>query len=137
MFKVMENARPGYHPDPIQAAYLGLTELAARYTYHYFDFSDSTVRFKGFFKAAADWFPNQQTGNTAMTALQTMIMQTDGKRIILLPAWPEEWDMSFKLHAPFQTIVEGEYRDGKLEILKVTPEHRAEDIEFAWDLPDN
>jgi len=137
MFKVMENERPGYHPDPIQAAYLGLSELAARYTYNYFDFSDSTVRFKGFFNAADDWFPNQQTGNTAMTALQKMIMQTDGERIIMLPAWPEEWDMSFKLHAPFQTIVEGEYRDGKLENLRVTPEHRTEDIEFAWDLPDN
>ena len=78
-----------------------------------------------------------RTGNTAMTALQKMIMQTDGKRIIMLPAWPEDWDMRFKLHAPFQTVVEGEYRDGSLEIIRVTPEGRAKDIEFAEDLPEN
>jgi alpha-L-fucosidase 2 len=136
LFKVMENERPGYHPDPIQAAYLGLPELAGKYVYDYFNYSDSTVRFKGFYKAADDWFPNQQTGNTAMTALQKMIMQTEGERIIMLPAWPEEWDMSFKLHAPFQTTVEGEYKNGKLDGLKVRPEHRSKDIEFAGDLLD-
>ncbi len=36
--------------------------------------------------------------------------------------------MDFKLHAPHQTVVEGELRDGKLVALKVTPESRAKHV---------
>jgi len=58
-----------------------------------------------------------------------MVMQAAGQRIILLPAWPKDWDVEFKLHAPYNTLVEGVYREGKLEQLTVTPESRAKDIE--------
>ncbi|MBD0320245.1 MAG: hypothetical protein ICV87_07925 [Gemmatimonadetes bacterium] len=33
--------------------------------------------------------------------------QTDGRKIYLLPAWPQDWQASFKLHAPYNTVVEG------------------------------
>ena len=36
--------------------------------------------------------PDHDHGGVAMTALQEMLMQTDGKRILLGPAWPAEWD---------------------------------------------
>jgi hypothetical protein len=49
-------------------------------------------------------------------------------RYYLLPAWPKEWDVDFKLHAPGQTIVEGVLRGGELKSLKVTPSSRAKDI---------
>ena len=39
----------------------------------------------------------------------------------VLPAWPKSWDVEFKLHAG-RTTVEGVYRSGKFESLKVTPE---------------
>lgn len=29
-------------------------------------------------------------------------MQTIGREIRLLPAWPKQWDVDFKLHAPYQ-----------------------------------
>ena len=32
-----------------------------------------------------------------------MRLQADGKRILLLPAWPKDWDADFKLRAPLQT----------------------------------
>ena len=51
-----------------------------------------------------------------MIALQRMLMQCEGDRILLLPAWPKDWDVSFKLHAPRQTTVECVYRGGKVEI---------------------
>jgi hypothetical protein len=57
-----------------------------------------------------------------------MVMQTDGDRIYVLPAWPADWDVSFKLHAPRNTVVEGVYRHGKLEQLKVTPSARRADV---------
>ena len=51
----------------------------------------------------------------------------DGK-IYLLPAWPKEWDVDFKLHAPQQTIVEAIVRNGKILSLKVTPQSREKDL---------
>jgi alpha-L-fucosidase 2 len=39
-------------------------------------------------------------GGSGMIALQLMLMQCDGKRIQLLPAWPDDWTADFKLHAP-------------------------------------
>ena len=42
-----------------------------------------------------------------MIGLQEMLMQTVDNKIYLFPAWPKEWDVSFKLHTPFNTTVEG------------------------------
>jgi hypothetical protein len=59
-----------------------------------------------------------------------MLIQTEGRKILLLPAWLKEWDVSFKLHAPYQTTIEGEFRNGKLETLKVTPGSRKADVQI-------
>ena len=45
--------------------------------------------------------------------------------IALLPAWPCEWDLDFKLHAPLNPPVEGSVSGGKLVGLVVTPPERA------------
>ena len=63
-----------------------------------------------------------------MITLQLMLMQCDGQRILLLPAWPAEWTADFKLHAPDQTTVEGHVENGKITNLQVTPKSRAKDI---------
>ncbi len=55
-------------------------------------------------------------------------MQTDGKTIYLTPAWPAGWDADFRLHAPYQTVVEGRVRDGKIASLRVSPSERAKDV---------
>jgi alpha-L-fucosidase 2 len=57
-----------------------------------------------------------------------MLMQTKGKEITLLPAWPKDWNAEFKLHAPYETTVEGRIVKGKLVDLKVTPEARKADV---------
>ncbi|MCB7130139.1 MAG: hypothetical protein J3T61_11445, partial [Candidatus Brocadiales bacterium] len=59
---------------------------------------------------------------------QAMLLQYDDEKILLAPTWPKEWDVDFKLHAPLSTTVEGTYRNGKIERLKVTPESRAKDV---------
>ncbi len=63
-----------------------------------------------------------------MIGLQEMLLQTPGNRILLFPAWPKEWDVDFKLHAPQQTTVEAVLKGGKIISLKVTPEFRREDV---------
>jgi len=58
-----------------------------------------------------------------------MLLQAVGERIYLFPAWPvERWDVTFKLHAPHATIIEGELSGGRLVRLSVTPESRRMDV---------
>jgi hypothetical protein len=62
-----------------------------------------------------------------------MLIQWDGRLIHLLPAWPSDWDVEFRLHAPFQTIVEGKIEGGNLVSLRVTPETRLADVRLHGD----
>ena len=57
-------------------------------------------------------------------------MQCDGKEIILLPAWPREWDADFELHAPGRTKVRGRVRNGEIVDLEVTPAERRADVKM-------
>jgi hypothetical protein len=66
-----------------------------------------------------------------MKAVQAMLLQSEGEKIHLLPAWPADWNVDFKLHAPRRTVVEGEVRDGKLVRLTVNPPVRSADVIVA------
>ena len=49
----------------------------------------------------------------------------DAKQSMLLfPAWPTEWDVRFKLHAPLNTVVEAACINGSLAKLVVDPPER-------------
>ena len=63
-----------------------------------------------------------------LIGVQEMLMQTIGDQIVLFPAWPKDWDVDFKLNAPYQTVVEVVLKDGKVVELKVTPESRKKDV---------
>jgi hypothetical protein len=81
-----------------------------------------------------DAFPDMDHGGTAMVGLQEMLLQTPGDRLLLLPAWPQAWDVDFKLHAPKNTTVECEVRAGKIVKLEVTPAARRKDVEIIGPL---
>ena len=85
-------------------------------------------RFPAFWGPGHDYMPDQCHGGVSMMTLQSMLLQADGRKIYLFPAWPKTWDVGFKLHAPYNTTVEGEFRDGKLISLKLTPKSRKADI---------
>ena len=74
------------------------------------------------------WFWKPECGGWGMITLQLMLMQCNGKRILLLPAWPADRTADFKLHALYQTTVEGRVKGGKIVKLKVTPASRAKDV---------
>ncbi|WP_223833675.1 hypothetical protein [Pedobacter riviphilus] len=116
----------GWKQDNIFAARLGLTEDAAKLTEA--KLKDSGRRFPAFWGPGFDWTPDHNWGGSGMIGLQEMLMQVDGKKIYLYPAWPKEWDVHFKLYAPYQTTVEGQLKDGKLIDLKVWPESRKADV---------
>jgi hypothetical protein len=118
----------GWRQDDIFMAYLGLAEDAREYLVGRAQSKNNESRFPAFWGPNYDWIPDQDHGGILLKAFQSMLMQTDGKKIYLLPAWPDDWDVDFKLHAPYKTIIEGEVRKGKIEQLKVNPESRKTDI---------
>lgn len=126
----------GWAQDPIWAACLGLTADAAEMVSERFSRRHQAASFPAFWEAGFDWIPDQDNGGVASMALQLMLLQWDRQEIHLLPAWPQEWDVDFKLHAPFKTLIEGRVQDGKLTSLVVTPRGKLADITvhrpFVW-----
>ena len=57
-----------------------------------------------------------------------MLLQSSGDTIRLLPAWPKSWDVDFKIHAPHNTTVRCELKDGKIARLTVEPAAREKDV---------
>jgi len=46
----------------------------------------------------------------------------------LFPAWPKDWNVHFKLHAPYNTTVEATVKDGKVTSLIILPKERTKDV---------
>lgn len=116
----------GWKQDNIWAACLGLTDEA--FNLNAEKWADGSHRFPAFFGPGFDWTPDHNWGGSAMIGLQEMLMQTNGDEIWLFPAWPLDRDISFRLHAPGNTVVEAELIGGKVADLHVTPPERMEDI---------
>ena len=119
--------------DDIHAACLGLTEAATQNVIARAAPAKES-RFPAFWDAHHDWVPDMDHGGVLQLALQNMLMQCEGRQIILLPAWPREWEADFRLHAPHHTVLEGKVRDGWIEDLRVTPESRRDDV-VIWQQP--
>ncbi len=118
----------GWCQDGIQAACLGLRDEAAKLVAARAANINQDARFPAMWGPNFDWVPDQDHGNNILTSLQFMLIQSVGDHIYLMPGWPKNWNVSFKLHAPKQTTVEGEYRDGKLNKLIVIPKSRLKDV---------
>jgi len=114
-----------WYQGGIFTARLGLAKEAKEVAI--FKLSDSGLRFPAF-RDTDDWTPDHNWLGAGMIGLQEMLMQTDDRQIYLLPAWPKDWDVDFKLHAPYQTAVEAVVRNGKIEMLRVTPQERRRDV---------
>ena len=119
-------------PVVVNMAALGNTpEAARRIVDKLSNTAAPQARFSAFFGPGHDWLPDHNWGGSGMVGLQEMLLAADpygDGKIHLLPAWPREWDVEFKLHAPQQTIVEGCVRGGRLVSLKVTPASRRSDL---------
>ena len=116
----------------VNMAALGLPDSAKkRVIYKLANIEAPQARFPAFFGPGHDWLPDHNWGGSGMVGLQEMLMAADpygDGKIYLLPAWPKEWDVDFKLHAPQQTTVEASIRGGKVVSLKTFPESRQKDI---------
>ncbi len=102
----------GWQHSAIQAACLGLAREAASLTAEKFLQSDPACRFPAFWGPNYDWSPDQDHGTVAMIALQWMLLQYEGDSLTTFPAWPEEWDVEFRLHGTAGRVVTGSCRGG-------------------------
>ena len=120
----------GWRQDDIFMAYMGLTERARNYLVTRSGNYDKGSRFPAFWGPNYDWTPDQDHGGILMKAFQSLLVQADpySRKIYLFPAWPGEWDAEFKLHAPYNTIIEGRFRNGEMEVLNVSPPSRKADV---------
>ena len=118
----------GWRQEDIVMAYLGQTDLARDYVVKRARLKHAASRFPAFWGPNYDWVPDQCHGGVLLRAVQSLLIQTDGRKIYLLPAWPSDWDCEFKFHAPYRTTVEGRVVGGKIVDLRVDPEERRKDV---------
>jgi len=124
--------------DPLFAAHAGLIQGATNLLASRFVMS-GPLRFPAFYQSGNDWVPDIDNGGVCQNTLQSMLMQCDGApsagsgqaKIMLVPAWPANWNAEFKLHAPYLTTVQGTVSNGLVFNLQVTPASRLADVVVA------
>jgi hypothetical protein len=57
-----------------------------------------------------------------------MLVQEGQGKILLLPAWPANWDVDFKLHVSHGGILTGTVKDGQLVTWKIDPPTLADKV---------
>lgn len=119
-----------WNQDPIQAAMLGYADVAKDYVQFALTRKAPRLKFPAFWAKGHDYEPDEDNGGNGEQGLQKMLMQTDGRKILLVPAWPKGWDAEFKLHAPYNTTVQGRVVNGKVVDLVVLPASRARDVKI-------
>lgn len=104
----------GWKQDNIWAACLGLTDDAYSLTMQ--KLADGPFRFPAFWGPGYDWMPDHNWGGSAVIGLEEMLLQENPVtgELLILPAWPKDKDIHFKLHATGGRIVEVTQKDGKI-----------------------
>jgi hypothetical protein len=85
-------------------------------------------RFPLFGREGPDSCPDFDHFGAGSTALQRMLVQEAGRKILLLPAWPAAWDVDFKLHLAGGAVLNGTVKDGKLTAWDIRPQVRKTDV---------
>lgn len=112
----------GWSQDPVDAALLGLTEEAVRHLIRQTgeDAKDARALFPAFWGPNADETPDQDHGGMTSLCLIRMLLQPHGKPdgqkrdpdYTAFPAWPEKWDVRFRLPLDRDVCVCGEQVSG-------------------------
>ncbi len=133
----VERMTHGWTQDGMQAARLGLADEAAANVLAKLANSHRAFRYPTNWGPNFDWLPDQCHGSNLLTTVQEMLLQSVGEKILVLPAWPREWNARFRLHAGNRTTITAQVRDGALVALEVDPPNRRSDVELGegWTMP--
>ena len=122
----------GWGYDGNVAALLGLTDESARILEVKCRNSNPNYRWPATWGPNFDWLPDQNHGGNLLNTTNLMLIQAEplesGGKILLLPAWPTNWKVDFKLHAPGNTTIRCRAENGKVTDLEVTPPSRKKDV---------
>jgi len=114
--------------DQIHWAYAGNAWEASEGLVHRYRNASPNCRFPLYGSEGPDSCPDFDHFGSGSTALQRMLVQEAGDKILLLPAWPDGWDADFKLHVARQTTIRGKVAGGKLVSWKIEPASREKDV---------
>ncbi len=114
--------------DQIHWAYAGNAAEAQEGLIRRFRNATRQCRFPLYGSAGPDSCPDFDHFGAGSTALQRMLVQEAAGKILLLPAWPGDWDADFKLHLEKSTVISGKVINGKLTDWTVEPAARKKDV---------
>ena len=114
--------------DQIQWACAGDAAEAAAGLVRRFRTASTQCRFPLYGKEGPDSCPDFDHFGSGSVALQRMLVQEAPGKILLLPAWPAEWDVDFKLHLSGGAVISGRVRDGALQDWEIHPRARRHEV---------
>lgn len=114
--------------DQIHWAYAGKAFDAADGLVRRFRIASPMCRFPMYGREGPDSCPDFDHFGAGNTALQRMLVQEANGKILLLPAWPVDWDVDFKLHLSDNAVISGTVKDGKLLDWDIQPSKRKKDV---------
>ena len=114
--------------DQIHWAFAGNAAECTKGLVERFRNASPMCRFPLYGKEGPDSCPDLDHFGSGSTALQKMLVQEAGGKILLLPAWPDKWDVDFKLHVSGNATIKGIVKDGKLLKWEIIPETRKNDV---------
>ena len=114
--------------DQIGWACAGNAKQAAAGLVRRFRAANAATRFPLYGNDVTDGVPDFDHFGSGSIALQRMLAQEGNGKIYLLPAWPSEWDVDFKLHLQGGAVLTGIVKEGKLVTWDVTPARRKVDV---------
>ena len=114
--------------DQIHWAYAGNAAEAKHGLIQRFTNASDECRFPLYGSKKPDSCPDFDHFGSGSIALQRMLVQEAGDKILLLPAWPATWDTQFKLHLANNTVIKGHVQDGRLLGWDIEPKSRQKDV---------
>lgn len=99
----------GWTQNGQQAAMLGLTDEAKANVIAKLNYANRNHRFPVIWGPNFDWTPDQCHGSNLLLTLQLMVAQCHGDKLFVLPAFPTDWNVRFKLHTTGKGVVTGHY----------------------------
>jgi hypothetical protein len=121
--------------DQIHWACAGNASEAAEGLVRRFQTASPKCRFPLYGKEGPDSCPDFDHFGAGSVALQRMLVQEAGEKILLLPAWPVDWDVDFKLHLSRRTTITGTVKEGKLVAWDIQPAARKKQVVICQPQP--
>ena len=88
-----------------------------------------TSRFPGFWGSDFSRLPPAKNGlDTFVASLSSMLIEPTGKRLCVLPGWPVERDIAFRIDSITGLGVEMVYQGGEIKRLEVYPKQRTSEV---------